>query len=90
MPSVNRLTIDRTVDIWHRMGRCEFRASEVTDLVRSPSQLMAMKNRGYLRVARKETGIREYPYKKVKYQIIFWQLTEQARHLAEEMEGVLA
>lgn len=85
-PSVNRLTIDRTVDLWHRMGRREFFYHEVKDLLADPSQLFAMKNRGYVKKIRKE----RITLSTVPHWATVWQMTEQAGWLVEKMEGVLA
>jgi hypothetical protein len=86
MPSVNRLTIDRTVDLWHQVGRHEFFYHEVKDRLTDPRQLFAMKNRGYVKKIRME----RITLSTVPHWTTVWQMTEQARWLAEEMEGTSA
>ena len=77
---VKRSTMDLCIAIWQRVGIRPFTASEVKDLIISPSQLSAMKNRGYL-VKRGTT--KELTQSGQTYSMTVWQMTPAAMRLAE-------
>lgn len=63
------------------MGGRQFYMWEVRDLVQSPAQLMAMRKRGYLNKIRIE--ITPFENNKRKFPVAVYQMTDQARVLAE-------
>ena len=79
---VKRSTMDLCIAMWDRVGIRPFTVSEIKDLIIGPSQLSAMKNRGYLvkRGSMKEMG------HSGDYLVTVWQMTQVAMRLAELAE----
>jgi len=76
---VSKSTMDCCLAVWHRVGGRLFTWMDVKDLMRGPSQLRSMKNRGFVKeVGRAQTGARHPP--KV------WQMTDLVMSLVDAQE----
>jgi hypothetical protein len=73
----SKSTMDICIAMWERVGIRTFTAGEIKDLITSPKQLVAMKNRGYLMKYTKASGTGK------NYRGTVWQMTPAAMKLAE-------
>ena len=75
-----KTTMSCCLAMWHRVGGRMFVWEDVKDILGSPAQLKGMRNRGYITKVRDSVGSGKF------YQGAVWQMTEQARDLAEVRE----
>ena len=74
-------TMDCCLAMWHRVGGRNFTWNDVQDLLRSPSQLVGMRNRGYIKLVTESDECGK------TYRPAVWQMTNQIKDLADIRAG---